>query len=59
MELTRRRCVLGNASAEAFDAIGLDTAKPIALATQDRFTNPGGRRAAKLEGANDPLESGP
>jgi hypothetical protein len=30
--------ILGNASAEAFDTIGLDTAKPIALATQDRFT---------------------
>ena len=30
--------ILGNASAEATDAIGLDTAKPIALATQDRFT---------------------
>jgi hypothetical protein len=30
--------ILGNASAEAFDEIGLDTAKPIALATQDRFT---------------------
>ena len=30
--------ILGNASAEALDAIGLDTAKPLALATQDRFT---------------------
>ncbi|HVG99119.1 MAG TPA: hypothetical protein VM844_00025, partial [Miltoncostaeaceae bacterium] len=50
--------ILGNASAEALDAIGLDTAKPIALATQDRFTvNRGETAAHVLRPHAEPVEA--